>query len=77
MNNQIEKIEIELETQESVLGIIRIHQVKVFWRNAEEPTFDNKLSYVYEYHEIDEIREAVANHYQISSDKIKITKPFI
>lgn len=77
MNNQIERIEIELETQESVLGIIRIHEVKVFWSNAEEPTFDKKLPYRCEYHEIDEIQGAIAKQYQVSIDKIKIIKPFI
>lgn len=77
MDNKIEKIEIELETQESVLGILRIHRVKIFWSNVEKPMFDDKLSYVYEYHEIDEIREAIANHYQVSADRIEINKPFI
>ena len=77
MNNQIERIEIELETQEGVLGIIRIHEVKVFWNNAEKPTFDNKLPYLSEYHEIYEIQEAIAEQYQVNIDKIKIIKPFI
>lgn len=77
MNNQIERIEIELETQESVLGIIRIHEVKVFWSNAEKPTFDNKLPYRCEYHEIDEIQRAIVKQYQVNIDKIKIIKPFI
>lgn len=77
MNNQIKKIEIELESQESVLGIIRIHAVRVFWINAEDPTFDNKLPYLYEYHDIDEIQEAIAEQYQVNTDIIKIIKPFI
>lgn len=77
MDNEIVKIEVVLESQKNVKGIIRIDSIRVYWNDAKEPTVDNKLPYLYHYHKIDEIYEEIAKKYHVCLDKIKVAEHYI